>query len=147
MFGMSPTTSMRLRDECIGRRVRHLSRVLTRRYDAALSPLGMSMAQLEILGIVELGEPIRPVEIAHIVDADRSTISRNLRAMVDNGWLAERPPATGRGKLLTLTDRGKELLGEAEDLWDEVQQVVVSQLGNDAASILDRWIAATGGGT
>ncbi len=133
--------AIRLRDECLGARARHLSRVLTRRYDAALAPLGITTAQLEILGIVELTSPTRPAEIARLLDADRSTASRNIRIMLDNGWLAEEPAPTGRGKLVELTATGRNLLVAAEVRWNEAQRTTERELGPEAITTFDRWIA------
>jgi len=55
--------------------------------------------------------PVRLSEIADSVELDLSTLSRQVRYLVDAGLLAKVPdPADGRAALLSLTERGAAVL-------------------------------------
>lgn len=130
--------------ECLGTRVSRLHRVVTRRYEEALRPHGLAIPQLEILSYLVLaGDPARPSDLAAVLLADRSTISRNLAVLQQRGWV--RPAstsATGRSMTVTATDSGAAALAAARTAWTEVQTAVRAQLGNQASRTLDTWLTA-----
>jgi DNA-binding MarR family transcriptional regulator len=138
----SRAVARQMATECVGRRIRHLSRVVSRHYDAALAPLGLTLTQLELLGIIELRSPLSPRELAGHVGADKSTMSRNLRVLAGNGWVTVEPD--GRRKLLGLTGAGRDLLGRAGPSWRQAQDRVVAELGDGVVTALDGWIEAAG---
>lgn len=92
-----------MQQECLGTRVSRLHRVVARRYDQALRPLGLSIAQMEILSYLVLDDaPARPAELAGMLLAERSTVSRNLAALQERGWVAtSTTSATGRSMAVT----------------------------------------------
>ena len=60
--------------------------------------------------------PVRLSEIADSVELDLSTLSRQVRYLVDAGLLAKVPdPADGRAALLSLTDRGAAVLASVSE--------------------------------
>ena len=74
-------------------------------------------AHLLIKTIANHGAPMRAAEIADALQSDPSTVSRQVAALVKEGYLERRAdPADGRASLLALTDRAQELLVEHEQL-------------------------------
>ena len=114
-------------EQCLAIRSRRLSRVVTRLFDAALRPLGLTPAQLTVLVVVERGGPAAPSVVARALDVDKSTLSRNLRRMVAAGWVRER--SDGALKRVELTRAGRELLAAAHPLWRRAQQRAHDLLG------------------
>jgi DNA-binding MarR family transcriptional regulator len=108
--------------ECLATRVRRLSRVVTRKFDEALRPLGMTPAQLSLLVIIELRGPVAPSAVARYLDIEKSTLSRNLRLMKAAGWVRGR--FEGSEKRLELTAAGRRLLTDAYPLWEQAQKKV-----------------------
>jgi DNA-binding MarR family transcriptional regulator len=108
--------------ECLAMRVRRLSRVVTRKFDEALRPLGITPAQLSLLVIIELREPVAPSAVARYLDIEKSTLSRNLRLMKAAGWVRGR--FEGSEKRLELTAAGRRLLTDAYPLWEQAQKKV-----------------------
>ena len=71
--------------DCLSVRVRLLSRTITAIYDDALRPLGLTAGQLNVLVVIAKRGPISPGEIARRLNMEKSTVSRNLARMRDNG--------------------------------------------------------------
>ena len=136
--------TMRLR--CLGSRVARLQRQIGRRFDQALAPLGLTMAQLEILAALEtIGEPIAPSALASALAVERSTISRNLTLLEERGLtrIAERTP-TGRAKMVTVTPEGRARLEASGEAWIAAQRDTEAALGTGSPAQIDRWLESLG---
>ena len=131
-----------MRADCVGMRVGRLHRIVARRFDQSLRPLGLTLPQLEVLSALTLaGHPVRPGALADYLAVERSTMSRNLSVLEDRGWArtAERSP-TGRSMTFAITGPGTEVLARAGDAWREAQAGVAALLGADAPARLDTWL-------
>jgi DNA-binding MarR family transcriptional regulator len=129
-------------ESCIGVRVGRLHRLVARHYENALRPLGLSLPQLEVLtGLTLLNRPVKPADIAEWLGIERSTMSRNLAIMQDNGWVVvtETSP-TGRSMAVTLSPRGKAKLVEAQQAWNQAQRAVLEVLDPSVVATLDDWL-------
>ncbi|MFX8747429.1 MarR family transcriptional regulator, partial [Acinetobacter baumannii] len=78
---------------CISTRVRQLSRIVTRVYDDALRPLGITASQFTLLTQLAQQDGITAVEIGHTLDIEKSTLSRNLKRLLALGHITMDPPA------------------------------------------------------
>ncbi len=126
---------------CLATRIRQLSRIVTRLYDDALRPLGITASQYTLLAQLASRDGITAVEIGHELDIEKSTLSRNLKRLLALGLIIMDPPAGRRGRGLHLTPRGQVVLVEAFPIWQEAQSRATSTLGGDAREILDRLLA------
>ena len=121
--------------DCLAVRVRLLSRTITAIYDDALRPLGLTAGQLNVLVIIANRGPISPGEIARRLSMEKSTVSRNLARMRDNGWVVVAAGESGHKQQLTLNRRGKALLERALPAWEQAQaeaRAVLGQRGADS---------------
>jgi DNA-binding MarR family transcriptional regulator len=120
--------------QCLAIRARRLDRTVTRIYDSALRPHGISAAQLGVLVAVALSGDAQPKTLCAILDLEKSTLSRNLALMVKNGWLtAER---SGRAQVLRLAPAGAAALADALPAWRRAQRRVQRALSLDAVEML-----------
>ena len=131
-------TARAIAAECVGVRVRMLNRAMTRIYDDLLRPHGIKFSQMNILTVVTLHGPVQPVEVAHILSIEKSTLSRNVRIMEANGWVETLPGKTGNAQLLRTTRQGRRLLREAAPAWRVGQKRVKGILGQRATAALAR---------
>ena len=125
--------------ECACLRLRGAARSLTRDYDAELRAAGLKVSQLSVLVAValfgEAGAAMKP--LAEAIAMDRTTLTRNLRPLIDAGWVRLRPSETdGRSRSATLTSSGAELLATAFPLWKRAQARAHRRLGSDHFSAL-----------
>ena len=115
--------------ECLSVRVRRLGRVITRIYDAALAPYGIGAAQLNLLSAIAATGGARAVDLARVLDAEKSTLSRDLKRMEHNGWVRAGRAAGDAGRLVTLAPAGSRLLLEVREAWEEAQAAAEEELG------------------
>jgi DNA-binding MarR family transcriptional regulator len=113
--------------ECLSVRVRRLGRVITRIYDAALAPHGVSTAQLNLLSAIAASGGARAVDLARLLEAEKSTLSRDLKRMEQAGWVRSGLPRGGR--VVTLTLAGSRLLIEVHEAWEKAQLAAQEALG------------------
>lgn len=134
--------AIELREHCLGTRIGRLHRYAARSFDQQLRALGMSMPQLEILGLLVLREgPVRPGEIAKVLIAERSTVSRNLATLQQRGWVtaAETSP-TGRFMAVAVTASGRSALADARAAWAVAQHALTDALGPGTETTIDAWL-------
>lgn len=116
-------------NDCIGYRVRMLNRVVSRVYDDQLRPYGVRFSQMNILTVVALKGAVQPAEVGRVLAIEKSTLSRNVRIMDENGWLKSEASASGTGNQLRLTKKGERLYEKAAKAWRRAQEQVEAMLG------------------
>ncbi len=122
---------------CLATRVRQLSRIITRLYDDAMRPLGITGSQYTLLTQLGQQDGITAVEIGFSLDIEKSTLSRNLKRLLALGLIEMDPPAGRRGRGLHLTPKGQAMIKDAYPVWTEAQRRALSILGADSRSTLD----------
>jgi len=122
--------------ECIAVRVRLINRVISALYDEALRPFGLRISQANILAAVAYMGEARPGEVSRIMRIEKSTLSRDIELMKQNGWIESDPPAGGRNQTVRATPRGKKLLGRIEPSWEEAQAEAKLLIGDEGESAL-----------
>jgi hypothetical protein len=60
---------------CLSTRIRQLNRIITRVYDDAMRPLGITASQFTLLTQLAQQDGITAVEIGHTLDIEKSTLS------------------------------------------------------------------------
>ena len=114
---------------CTNLKLRQLMRRVTAHYDAEVGKTGLKGTQYSLLSyVVKLG-PIRPGDLAREMKVDASTLTRNMRPLIDAGWLELGPGADGRSRLLSVTDAGREKRQEAQRRWRVAQEGINETLG------------------
>jgi DNA-binding MarR family transcriptional regulator len=116
---------------CLLTRARQISRVLTAIYDDALRPFGIVAPQFSLLVLIAEWAPLSRSDLGRRNRHDRSTLSRNLQALIAQGWVDEGEPARdGRSRPLSLTTEGHALLERAANAWSSAQSHATQVLGN-----------------
>ena len=126
---------------CISTRVRQLSRIVTRVYDDALRPLGITASQFTLLTQLAQQDGITAVEIGHSLDIEKSTLSRNLKRLLALGHITMDPPAGRRGRGLHLTPKGETVIAQAFPVWHDAQTRTIRIMGQESRSTLDGLLA------
>ena len=76
---------------CLSTRIRQLNRIITRVYDDAMRPLGITASQFTLLTQLAQQDGITAVEIGHTLDIEKSTLSRNLKRLLKDGHITMDP--------------------------------------------------------
>jgi DNA-binding MarR family transcriptional regulator len=122
---------------CLATRVRQLSRIVTRVYDDAMRPLGITASQYTLLAQLAARDAITAVEIGHELDIEKSTLSRNLKRLLALGHISMDPPAGRRGRGLHLTPKGQAILKDAFPVWQDAQKRAFTVMGAESRNTLD----------
>ena len=107
--------------QCLVLNTRMAARAVTRRYDKALRPFGITAAQFSILTSM-VARPERSVtDMARSIAIDRTTLSRNLDLLVRKGLVSGHEADKGNGRLVALTNEGNDLVRELLPQWRQAQ--------------------------
>ena len=121
---------------CTNFRLRRLLRAVSRRYDAHFARAGLKGTQFSLLSAVVSMQPVRPVELARAMGMDASTLTRNLRVLIGQGWVVQRPGEDARSRLIEATDAGRAKRAEARQHWRRAQHEVHALLGAERVAAL-----------
>jgi DNA-binding MarR family transcriptional regulator len=136
----------RMARECIAVRARLINRVITALYDEALRPFALRISQANILSAIALMGESRPAEVSRILRIEKSTLSRDVELMKQNGWLKSDPPAGGRNQTLRLTPQGKRILAKIQPSWEKAQAEARLLIGEDGEAALRQMASRLGFG-
>ena len=125
-----------IESECIGARIRIINRKVTRMYDDALRPLGIRFSQMNILTFVTVRGPIQAFKIADGLSIEKSTLSRNLNILEENGWIKCLPGESGNARNVKITRAGGSLLKKAAPEWAKVQEKVKALISESTVKAL-----------
>ena len=98
-------------------------------FDAEVGKSGLKGTQYSLLSHVTRFGPIRPVDLAARMKIDASTLSRNLRPLIDTGWVRMAPGPDARSRLLEATGAGHDKRAEAQRRWRVAQERLNAALG------------------
>jgi DNA-binding MarR family transcriptional regulator len=103
--------------------------VLGRVYDAKISGTGLNITQHAVLRCISRrpGEPL--VRIAEELEMDRTSLYRALTPMVRDGWVASPSAAGARFRTARITNKGRRILDDANQEWDDVQNKLIGKFG------------------
>ena len=115
---------------CMCASLRRASRALTQLYDEALRPVGLRATQFTILQALSLAGEVSQGGLAQILAMDSTTLTRTLRIMGREGWIAERRGEDRRERLLRLANAGRHQFNRALPAWEKAQAQLGRQLGD-----------------
>lgn len=125
-------TTLRVRDSCLCLHVQRAARALARRFDDALRPLGLTNGQFSLMMSLNRPEPPGMAAVALLLAMDRTTLTAALKPLRRRGLLKiTADPADGRGRLMTLTAKGRRLLARAVPVWRNTHTAVEALLPHD----------------
>ena len=116
---------------CTCFRLRSLTRRVTQLYDQALAPSGLTVTQYSVLAhALRQGAAPTLSELAQQLFTDRTTLTRNLKPLVDAGLVKVADGADARSKAVRVTARGRSAFQAARPLWKEAQARLRAQAGD-----------------
>ncbi|MCI0602907.1 MarR family winged helix-turn-helix transcriptional regulator [bacterium] len=124
--------------DCLAVRIRTMSRVITAIYDHALSPIGLTVNQLNMLVAIARIQKPTAKSLAGALQMEASTVSRNLDRMRKEGWLRIVSGQGGRKQELGITQKGADLVEKAFPAWREAQKHAQATLGEKKFAAMAR---------
>jgi DNA-binding MarR family transcriptional regulator len=120
---------------CASFNFRRTARAVTTLFDNALQKTGIRSTQFAILTAIAKIQPVSIGRISEVLIIDRTTLTRSLKLMEKEGFLAISPRGAMRQRFLSLTSKGEKALTLAIPEWRKIQQRFVDEIGSN------HWIA------
>jgi DNA-binding MarR family transcriptional regulator len=121
---------------CLCHATRRAARALSRAYDAALAPFGLTSGQFSLLTAIAAATPASVNRLGEIMCMDASTLSRNLKPLRSTGLITMAGASGRRPGQIQLTDSGARALSDALPAWQSVQARLTQGIGTGAAGAL-----------
>jgi DNA-binding MarR family transcriptional regulator len=115
---------------CTGARLRRLTRRVTAFYEHHMRGSGLKLSQYSLL--MQLSEvPQSLTLLADRMEIDRTTLTRSLQPLLDQGWVAESSGPDARQRLFVRTASGTRARSAARKYWRQAQLALEQHLGSD----------------
>jgi DNA-binding MarR family transcriptional regulator len=111
---------------------RKASRSVTQLFDQILAPAGLRSTQLVILISSQLLGPSSIARLARELVMDRSTLTRNLKPLMNLGLLRFSQGDGGKQKAVEVTEEGQAALLRSAPYWQQAQTHLVNRFGAEA---------------
>ena len=121
---------------CTGARARRLTRRLTSVYETYLRDCGLKLTQYSVLMHLET-EPQTLGQLAAALEMDRTTLTRSLKPLMDQGWVDEVPGEDARYRYVVLSAEGHKARRVAHRQWSVAQLALEEELGRDYVARLN----------
>jgi len=115
---------------CAHANLRKAMRVVSQAYDAALRPSGLRATQFTLLAVLAGRGELPLTKLSEILVMDRTTLTRNLKPLLAQGWLEVGREKDERVRLISITDDGRRIVAEATPLWRVAQTRVTEGIGD-----------------
>jgi len=133
---------------CTNLKLRQLMRRVAAHYDAEVGKTGLKGTQYSLLSYVAKLGPVRPADLAAEMRISPSTLTRNLKPLVDAGWVEIGPGADARSRLVSVTPEGRDKRQDAQRRWRTAQEGINTMLGPrrvvELHALLDECLALLG---
>src|SRR5258708_36140115 len=103
---------------CLCNALRQASRAVSRLYDEELRGVGLRTTQYSLLSHLNRAGEVRQRDLGGLTSLDETTLTRNLRPLIDSGWVAIGAGEDRREKLARLTGAGAAKLAQARPASD-----------------------------
>ncbi len=114
---------------CTNFRLRQLMRRVAHLYDLEMARVGLKTTQFSLLShVLKLG-PLRPGDLARTMKVGASTLTRNLKPLIDAGWLELSAGSDARSRSVRITAAGQAKREEARHRWKAAQDKLNQLLG------------------
>jgi DNA-binding MarR family transcriptional regulator len=115
---------------CTGARLRRLTRRVTAFYEHHMRDSGLKLSQYSLLA--QLSEvPQSLTALADRMEIDRTTLTRSLQPLLEQGWVAESSGTDARQRLFVRTASGIRARNAARTCWRQAQLALEQHLGRD----------------
>ena len=116
--------------DCVCLNLRGAARAVTQMYDEVLRPSGLKATQFSVLAAVATEGPASMTVIAKALVMDRTTLTRNVKPLMDRGLVkAGKVADDRRQRRIVVTGEGKAILAKALPLWKKAHEQIVIGIG------------------
>lgn len=126
-------------ESCTCLRLRKAARRVTQIYDQILAPAGVTLTQFSLLAHLYAGQGLSVGELAEALVTDPTTLTRNLKPLVDRGLVQiVQDEDDRRRRVIASTATGRGVLSAAYPLWRRAQAHIAHLLGESETLRLNK---------
>ncbi len=125
-------------------KTRRAARAVTRRYNQLLRPFDLQCTQVSLLYAVAAGGFDSISEMADQQAMERSTLTRNLQLLRKRGLICSEQEGQGRPQRFELTPQGAHLLEVTIPLWQQAQDTLRQEWGEEDWSVIQSSLSIVG---
>jgi DNA-binding MarR family transcriptional regulator len=112
--------------QCVCAAARRTSRALTRAFEKAMRGSGLRGAQFSLLATLVQTGPLPTTRLADLLGLERTTLTRNLRPLVRDGFVRIDEGADRRVRKVAITPLGVEAARRAFPFWRQAQDAALA---------------------
>jgi len=127
---------------CTCFKLRRLTRTMSRLYDQHLASAGLKTTQYSVLANAAR-EALPVAELAERLALERTTLTRNLKPLIDAGWIVLAAGTDSRQRIVTITTEGRATLKAAYPHWRAAQTAFEHTIGAEQVRALHGQLDAT----
>jgi DNA-binding MarR family transcriptional regulator len=122
-------TTLLVRDSCLCLHVQRAARTLARCFDDALRPFGLTNGQFSLMMSLNRPQPPGMAAVASLLAMDRTTLTAALKPLQRRRLIKVTADLRDRrGRLMTLTAKGRSLFVRAIPVWQSAHSEVEARL-------------------
>ncbi|QPI53525.1 winged helix-turn-helix transcriptional regulator [Massilia antarctica] len=107
-----------------------------------MAAVGLKTTQYSVLANVAR-KALPVAELAERLGMERTTLTRNLKPLMEAGWVVQRPGADSRQRIVTITEAGQQKLAESYPVWCGAQRAFEQLVGPGAVHALHTQLDST----
>ena len=111
--------------------LRNATRAVSRMYEDFLRDEGLNGTQFSLLSLIRAGKELSISTLGRAMALDRTSITRALAPLERDGLIRSRPGADKRIRIVSLTNKGRKLVEDAEPKWRQAQEALMQTIGED----------------
>ena len=127
---------------CTCFKLRKLTRTMSRLYDQHMASVGLKTTQYSVLTNAAR-EALPVAELAERLGTERTTLTRNLKPLIEAQWITLEAGADSRQRIVTITAAGRVKLKQAYVAWRAAQTAFEDLLGAGAVRALHTQLDST----
>lgn len=116
---------------CACANLRRAARLVSQLYEDALRPAGIRGPQFTLLQALKKAPGISQKQLAELLGADSTTLTRTLALLEKRGWLRSEPATDRRALRLGLTTAGEREYERVLPYWQTAQKRLRRALGEE----------------
>ena len=124
-----PTATLAETVDCACLNLRMAARAVTQMYDNVLKPSALKATQFSVLAAVAQAGPASMTTVSRALVMDRTTLTRNLKPLLQRGLVAAATGGDKRQRTIAVTPKGEAVLAAALPLWKKAHGQIVDGVG------------------
>ena len=116
---------------CVAMRTLSTARSVTRHYDEAMRPSGLTITQFTLMVTIAKIAPESISQIAELLCMERTSVSRNLSLLEKQGLIQRGDKTLARKRPVALTPEGQGKLRDAYALWEKAQSSLENKMESE----------------